>query len=267
MAVVGCCKTHELKVMTFNVRLGVAQELDSINNWANRRDAAAAMVADVAPAVFGVQEAFDFQLEDLTNGCPMYKCVGVGREDGASGGEHMSVLYDTTRIDLLDWGTYWLSETPDEPSYGWDAACKRTATWTLLQDKESGKNFYFVNTHLDHVGVEARRNGLRLVVERIGEMNPDGWPMILCGDFNVYPDDPCLDDLRGMMTDAWQRADTVDDGTTWHDWGRNMDDRHIDYIFYSGFSGCKEIRRVTWSYLESPYVSDHYPVTATLVFR
>ena len=253
-----------LEVMSFNIRLGVAQEQDSLNNWENRREAAVAMIADIAPAVFGVQEAYDFQLDYIVEKCPQYRCVGVGREDGLHGGEHMSVLYDTIRLELKDWGTYWLSETPEVPSFGWDAACKRTATWTLLQEKRSGREFFFVNTHLDHVGVLARRNGLALVVERIGEMNPDGWPMILCGDFNVYPDDPCLTDLRSMMTDAWTSAAEADDGATWHDWGRNMDDRHIDYIFYSGFSGCKEIRRVTRSYLDSPYVSDHYPVVAEL---
>ena len=264
LAAVSCRKADTLTVMTFNVRLGVAQEQDTLNNWVNRRDAAAAMIADIAPAVFGVQEAFDFQLEYLVAKCPQYRCVGVGREDGIRGGEHMSVLYDTTRLELKDWGTYWLSETPDVPSFGWDAACKRTATWTLLQEKPGGREFFFVNTHLDHVGVQARSRGLALVVERIGEMNPEGWPMILCGDFNVYPDDPCLTDLRAIMTDAWTSAAEADDGATWHDWGLNMDDRHIDYIFYSGFSGCKEIRRVTRSYLDSPYVSDHYPVVAEL---
>lgn len=261
-----CRKAGTLDVMTFNIRLGVAHEEDTVNNWVNRRAAAAAMVRDVHPVVFGVQEAHDFQLDYLTEQCPEYKCVGVGREDGIHLGEHMSVFYDTTRVELKDWGTYWLSETPDEPSYGWDAACKRTATWTLLNDKKSDRLFFFVNTHLDHVGEEARRNGLGLIVYQIGTMNPYGWPMVLCGDFNVYPDDPCLDDLRGMMTDAWQSAASADDGVTWHDWGRNGDNRHIDYIFYSGFSSCKSIRRVTESYLDAPFVSDHYPVAATLEY-
>ena len=264
IAAVSCRKAGTLSVMTFNVRLGVAREQDSLNNWENRREAAVTMIADIAPVAIGVQEAYDFQLEYIVERCPQYQCVGVGREDGIHGGEHMSVLYDTTRLELKDWGTYWLSETPDVPSFGWDAACKRTATWTLLQEKQGGRKFFFVNTHLDHVGVQARLGGLALVVERIGEMNPEGWPMILCGDFNVYPDDPCLTDLRVMMTDAWTSAAEADDGPTWHDWGRNLDDRHIDYIFYSGFSVCKSIRRITQSYGTSKFVSDHFPVAAEL---
>ena len=250
-----------LKVMTFNVRYGSANDGD--NAWKNRRKAAVEMILDQHPAVFGVQEALDFQLKYIASNTG-YKHKGVGREDGKNSGEHMSVFYDPRRIELIQWGTYWLSETPDEPSLGWDAACKRTATWTLLKDRLSGREFFFVNTHLDHVGVEARRKGLALVVDRIGKMNPDGWPMILCGDFNVYPDDSCLTDLRGMMTDAWTSAAEADDGPTWHDWGRITEGDHIDYIFYKGFKSCSGIRRITSPYGNTQYVSDHYPVVAEL---
>ena len=96
-----------IKVMTFNVRVGKAN--DNENSWQYRRKAATDMILDQHPAVFGVQEAVDFQLDYILEQCPMYKCVGVGREDGVKEGEHMSVFYDTTRIELLDWGTYWLS--------------------------------------------------------------------------------------------------------------------------------------------------------------
>lgn len=248
--------------MTFNVRAGVAN--DHENSWQYRRKAAADMILDQRPAVFGVQEAVDFQLDYFLEQCPMYQCVGVGREDGVKEGEHMSVFYDTTRIALQDWGTYWLSETPDVPSLGWDAACRRTATWTLLKDLTGKKDFYFVNTHLDHVGQEARRKGLALIVDRIGQMNPDGFPMILMGDFNVFPEDPCLKDLRTLMTDAWETAPEIDEGPTWHGWGTVTDTRHIDYIFYSGFSKCTSLVRLTKSYDNMPFVSDHYPVIAVL---
>ena len=140
-------KVDPLPVMSFNVRYGTAKDGDHV--WENRKDAACAMILDQRPAVFGVQEALDFQLTYFEEHCPGYKYVGVGREDGIHEGEHMAVFYDTERIELLEWGTYWLSETPFQPSLGWDAACRRTATWTLLKDKVAGRNFYFVNTHLD----------------------------------------------------------------------------------------------------------------------
>lgn len=257
-------KADSIKVMSYNIRYGTAD--DGEYSWPFRCEAAAAMILDQRPAVFGVQEALPLQLAFLQENCPMYKWVGVGREDGVSEGEHMSVFYDTSRVALQDWGTYWLSETPDEPSLGWDAACRRTATWVLLTDLDAGKSFYFVNTHLDHVGVEARRKGLLLLVERISAMNPEKHPMILCGDFNIYPDNPGLDELRSLMTDAREAAIDTDRGITWHDWGKAVGEGPIDFIWYDGFAGCEAFSRVTQSYLGCPYVSDHYPVTAVLKY-
>ncbi|MBO6221482.1 MAG: endonuclease/exonuclease/phosphatase family protein, partial [Bacteroidales bacterium] len=258
----GKASVEPLPVMSFNVRYGTAEDGDHV--WENRRDAACAMILDQRPAVFGVQEALDFQLDYFVEHCPGYKCVGVGREDGIHDGEHMSVFYDTERIELKEWGTYWLSETPFQPSLGWDAACRRTATWTLLYDKAADQHFYFVNTHLDHVGKEARRKGLLLLVERIGMMNPEGYPMILTGDMNVYPDDPCLNELRTLMQDARQTAPVTDNDVTWHDWGKVSGTPPIDYVFYSGFDGCDKFEVIRQEYSGVPYVSDHYPVKATL---
>lgn len=258
-----CSAPAPLKVMSYNIRFGTAD--DGVYSWPCRQDAAVAMIEDQHPAVFGVQEGLRFQLDFIAEKCPEYQYVGVGREDGEARGEHMAVFYDTTRVDLKDWGTYWLSETPDEPSKGWDAACKRTATWTLLYDKKTDKHFYFVDTHLDHVGELAREKGLALVVARIGKMNPENYPMILLGDFNVFPDDPCLAGLRAVMTDAREVAPVTSAESTYHGYG-TVEKAPIDYIFYSGFSGCEEFARVTKPYLECPYVSDHYPVTAVLKY-
>ena len=255
---------EEIKVMSYNIRYGTAK--DGPNSWEFRREAAAAMILDQHPAVFGVQEALPLQLDYLKAHCPAYNWVGVGRDDGISKGECMAVFYDTTRTELQDWGTYWLSETPDQPSLGWDAACRRTATWVLLKDKESGKSFFFVNTHLDHMGVEARRNGLLLLVERIGAMNPAHFPMILCGDFNIYPDNPGLTDLRALMSDARESAVVTDRGLTYHGWGTVSGTAPIDYIFWRDFSACRAFARVTKPYLGCTYVSDHYPITAVFKF-
>lgn len=263
LVIVACTSSSPVKVMSYNIRYGTAD--DGRYSWPNRQDAAVEMILDQRPAVFGIQEGLRFQLDFLTEKCPMYKYVGVGREDGEARGEHMAVFYDTTRVALQDWGTYWLSETPDVPSKGWDAACKRTATWALLHDVKTDKYFYFVDTHLDHVGAEAREKGLALVVERIGAMNPENYPMILLGDFNVFPDDPCLNGLRAVMTDAREVADVTSNESTYHGYGTE-EKAPIDYIFYSGFSRCSEFARVTKPYLECPYVSDHYPVTAVLSY-
>ena len=146
-----CTTSSELKVMSYNIRMDNSG--DGENAWPNRKEATIEMIKDIQPDVFGVQEAFSHQVAYVTEQLPVYNNVGVGREDGVLEGEMMSIFWNTEAIDMIKWGTYWLSETPDVPSMGWDAACYRTATWALMKDKRNGKHFYFVNTHLDHVGV------------------------------------------------------------------------------------------------------------------
>lgn len=259
-------KKVEIKVMSYNIRAGVANDGD--NSWEFRKPATKMLIEDVKPDIFGVQEAVDFQLNYILEECPGYKCVGVGREDGKSKGEHMSIFWNTEKIELLDWGTYWLSETPDTVSKGWDAACIRTATWTYLQHKESGKKFYYVNTHLDHIGPVAQSEGLSLVVDRIAEMNPDGNPMILTGDFNIRPDNPALtENLDHKMKSARVYAKVTDNRPTFNNWKEEPKKEDvIDYIYFSSFSECLDFSVITKQFGDHPFVSDHYPVVSTLVF-
>jgi len=224
------------------------------------------MIEDLHPEIFGVQEAYSYQVEYLTSHLKDYKSIGVGREDGKSEGEHMSIFYDTTRIKLLKWGTFWLSETPDSPSLGWDAACRRTATWAFMEDTRAGKKFFYVNTHLDHVGVNARINGLNLIVDKIAQINPEGVPMILTGDFNVEPGDPSLEKLDKRMTSAREAAKSSDKGTTFNDWGDERSFATLDYVYYSGFKGASLFEVVRKPYAGHKYVSDHYPVRAVLEY-
>lgn len=251
----------ELKVMSYNIRLGSGK--DGTNSWPIRYVATYEMLKDQAPDVFGVQEALDYQVEYIEEYCG-YEGVGVGREDGKKKGEHMSIFWNKKTVSMIKWGTFWLSETPDEPSKGWDASHKRTATWALMKCKKTGKKFYFVNTHLDHKGAEAQKNGLKLVVDRIAEINPKGYPMVLTGDFNIYPDNPALVDLDSKMDSARKIAAKTDNLDTFNGWGKGKG--VIDYIYVSGFSSCSEYQTVTKKYNDKKYVSDHYPIVARLIF-
>lgn len=262
LASLSCKRETTLDVMSYNIRLGVAN--DGENSWENRKAATPAMLRANKPDIFGVQEAYDFQIRYIEGECPEYKSIGVGREDGISGGEHMSIFYNTGKIELVKWGTYWLSETPDVPSKGWDAKCFRTATWALMKEKQSGKPFYYVNTHLDHKGVVAREKGLALIAEKIAAMNPEGWPMVLTGDFNVFPDNPALAGVNALMKDARTTAEKTTDTPSFNGWGTSGD--VIDYIYYAGFEKCKTFDVVDTSYEGIPFISDHYPIKARLVF-
>ncbi len=251
-----------LLVMSYNIRNAGAQ--DGENAWAERKDATAEMLQKVSPAVFGIQEAYPEQEAYILKECPEYDGFGVGRDDGAESGERMSVFYRKDLLELIDGGTWWLSETPDRPSVGWDAKYPRTATWALLKHRRSGKEFFFVNTHLDHRGVEARKNGLALVLSLTGEMRPDT-PLVLCGDFNVLPGDECLAGIDSLMHDARSEAAVSCNKPSFNGFGHSPG-KIIDYIYHRGFSGTDEFRVLDESYAGRPYISDHYPIAAVLRF-
>ena len=254
-------ESEGLKVMSYNIRLGSAQ--DGTNSWALRYTATGKMLEDQKPDVFGVQEALEYQVRYIEEMCG-YESVGVGRENGKKEGEHMSIFWNKKTVSMLKWGTFWLSETPQKPSMGWDAACYRTATWALMKDKKTGKKFYFVNTHLDHKGKEAQKNGLKLIVDRIDAINPQGYPMVLTGDFNMTPDNTNLAELDSRMQSVRKIAQKTDNHDTFNGWGKGKG--VIDYIYVSGFSSYPEYQTITKKYADRKFVSDHYPISATLIF-
>lgn len=254
---------NQLTVISYNIRLGVAD--DGPNSWEFRKAASPAMILDQKPDIFGLQEAYNFQVDYLLQHCKDYSSVGVPRDDGKEKGEIMAIFYNKKVIELERWGTFWLSSTPSVPSKGWDAACRRTATWAFMKDKRTGKYFFYVNTHLDHIGVEARIKGLQLVVDTIAQMNKENLPVVLTGDFNVKPADSCLDHLRKQMEDARRSALRTDIRTTYQEYGA-VDDAPIDYVFYKGFTTCLRFDVISKQYAGVKYISDHYPVKAVLCY-
>ena len=257
----GAKEPSQITVMSYNIRLGSAE--DGTNSWIYRHQASSMMIEDQKPDLVGLQEALDYQVHYLKDYVKGYKIIGVGRDDGRKAGEFMAIMYNTKSLKLLKWGTFWLSETPDKPSLGWDAACRRTATWAFFKDKRSGRKFLMVNTHLDHVGKQARINGMALILERIKELNPDGLPVVLTGDFNSTSDDEALAQVGIRMKNARDIAFTTDRGSTFNGWGKSSG--VIDHIFFTGFTGCPSFEVIRKPYADRTFISDHHPIAATLI--
>jgi endonuclease/exonuclease/phosphatase family metal-dependent hydrolase len=257
------CERRDLTVMSFNVRTSVKD--DGANSWAERRTATPLMLRKVKPDIFGVQEATPEQEAYIAETCPVYAAFGVGRDDGALKGERATVFYNKRVLEMEEGGTWWLSETPDVPSVGWDAKYPRTATWALMKDRRCGRKFYFVNTHLDHKGAAARRNGLAMIVEKTRGMNPD-IPLVLVGDFNVEPGDSCLVDVDRVLLSARSSA-LVTEQTPSFNGFQPEPFKTIDYIYYGGFASAEKFSVITEPFDGKPFISDHYPIVATLRFR
>ena len=251
---------NEIKVMSFNV---LVSQNDNVNNWGQRKVAALNMLNEEKPTILGLQEATLPQVNYLAENLPQYGWVGIGREDGLNSGEFMAIFYLKDEVELLDSGTFWLSETPDTPSMGWDAACKRTCTWTKLKMKKTGTEFAYLNTHLDHVGKQAQRNGLALMVERCAQIVPKGMTAFVTADFNATTDDPIFEPLKADMLDARETAPETDRRGTFNGFD-NLQNVVIDHIFYRGAEA--HTFRVLDKFYGAPYISDHYPVVMTATF-
>lgn len=262
-----CGSAATLNVMTFNMRYDNPE--DGGNNWRFRRDRAAGVVASHDIDVFGTQEVLANQLADLKRLLPGYAAVGVGREDGAEAGEFSAVFYKRDRFTLLGSGTFWLSETPEVPgSKGWDGACERVATWAVLRDKD-GREFLFINTHLDHVGQVARDEGVSLLMKRIGSLRGNR-PVILTGDFNSEPGSSVVAHVQkdGVLRDVKAVA-AQKSGTEWSfsDFGQIPEAERplLDYIFVSGDVAADRYEVLPDTF-GGGYVSDHAPVMAVVKF-
>lgn len=254
-----------LRVMTFNIRM--ANPSDGDNYWEHRKDYAADLVRFYNCDVIGMQEVLYKQLTDLNERLTDYEFVGVGREDGKTKGEYCPIYYKKERFRMIESGNFWLSENPENiGEKGWDAACERVATWAVFQDKKSKEKFFFLNTHLDHVGKTARREGVKLVLKKAEEYSK-GLPVIITGDFNATPDDEPIRILTSSLTDSRSIAG-LKYGPDWsfHDFGRIEPDQRslIDYIFLKG--NFKVISQgILTENKGKLFPSDHAPVIATII--
>lgn len=261
--------SEPINVMSFNIRYDNPE--DSLDNWKFRKDRAANAIRFYNVDILGTQEVLHNQLEDLKQRLPEYDVIGVGREDGKEKGEYSALWYKKDRFTLIDSGWFWLSETPEVAgSKGWDGACERIASWAKLKDKVTGKEVFALNTHLDHVGVVARREGISLMLDRVNQLS-DGLPVIVTGDFNSEPESDVIKHVTDPanpehLTDA-REASLIVYGPSWsfHDFGKIPYKYRplIDYVFVR--NGFKVVKYGVLTETENEsFLSDHAPVLVTV---
>ena len=208
LAVATAVSAQSLFVGTYNVRNQNDVDQREGNGWPQRVSVICDMINFEQPDIFGTQEAKIGQVRDMLRLLDGYDYIGVAREDGKEDGEHSAIFFKKDYLQLLDHGDFWLSETPDRPGLGWDAACVRICTWGKFRDKRTKMKFYYFNLHMDHVGVVARREGAKLVVKKIQELTDGKTPVILTGDFNVDQNDEIYTIFTnsGLLNDSYAVA-------------------------------------------------------------
>jgi endonuclease/exonuclease/phosphatase family metal-dependent hydrolase len=257
-------QTSSLKVLSFNIRYNNPN--DGENSWPNRSERVKNFLWSESPDIIGFQEVLDNEVLELDRALfnynfsqRQYTRIGVGREDGKNKGEYSPIYFQSNRFQLVSSKTVWLSETPTKPSKGWDAACERIATFALLFDEELKDTLLVVNAHWDHVGVVAREESAKLI---LNEMNnyTSIQNKILMGDFNCTPEDPALKKLRAEFSDAGIGASSKVGTFNNFERAANPKAPRIDYVFYKlknlGFHSYK----VGNTDVAEPLLSDHFPI-------
>ncbi len=254
-------KNTTLSLMSYNIRLALAS--DGENSWENRKEFLTGQLKFYEPAIFGLQEAVPDQVKYISEALSNYSHIGIGR-DGENQGEATSVFYNKDRFILKESSTFWLSETPNVSSMGWDAAYKRVCTYGLFKDKKTKKYFWIFNTHLDNVSEKARTNGVDLILKKISSLNTKNYPVFFMGDFNAEPESPLITSLRAKMQDSRlisKNPPFGPEGSFSNFKHQDSVTRLIDYIFVSPQAKLEVEKYALLSDSKNlKYPSDHFPV-------
>lgn len=256
---------QEMSVMTFNIRYNNPN--DSLDQWSERKEEVTKLIDYYHPGIFGLQEALFDQITYLDSTLADYTYIGVGRDDGATKGEFSAIMYDTTKVELVDQGTFWLSTTPDEVSVGWDAALPRICTYGLFREVECQKVFWVFNTHFDHIGASARLNSAALIVRKVNDMNISQAPVILMGDLNSQPSDGPIKLFNNHFKDTRNHSKKAygPEGTFFGFDPSAIAENRIDYIFTKGFK-TNSYRVIDDRRANNRHISDHLPVLVNIGF-
>jgi endonuclease/exonuclease/phosphatase family metal-dependent hydrolase len=260
------------KVITFNIRYDNPN--DSINAWPNRASLVASFLKAEKPDLFGIQEAVVNQYEYLDSILTDYESVGVGRNDGAKGGEMNPVFYRKARFDMIRTKTFWLSETPEiAGSQAWGAGLPRIVTWMELVEKETHEHLFYFNTHFAHDSDSARILSSSLLLTMVDSIATE-FPFIITGDFNMTPDAKGYAILTGpaesvpLLSDSYLISAKKPGGpvSTFNGFSDKNRSGRIDYIFIK--SGMKVLDHNTIIRKEKGvFISDHWPVEAIISLK
>lgn len=256
---------QNIHVASFNIRLKTNSDVGNL--WDDRKEAVCNLILFHEFDIFGIQEGFIEQVRDMQTLLPGFDYVGVGRDDGAQKGEHSAIFYNTDRFEVLKSGTFWLSDTNTEkPNKGWDAALPRICTWGVFKDKQNDREFIFMNTHFDHVGVVARNESAKQILAKAKEFAAD-LPLILTGDFNVDENNDAYKLLANsqVVTDTYEKAPIKYlPNSTFNGWGKSLKPSgRIDHIFVTPNFQVLKYGALTDTYM-GKFPSDHFPVLSVL---
>lgn len=253
----------EITVMSSNLRC--ANTTDKFKRgWFYRAELIVKNLQNEAPDIIGFQEATKWQYAYLSDVLEGYASV-IEYRDKELFTEGCPVFYRTDKFDLVDKGSFWLSETPEEMSISWGSACYRICSYVILEAKESGERFVVFNTHLDHVSDEARIKGIGVILDKIKQF--DSLPSIIMGDFNCEENSETYKNATEKFLDAKYQTDNPTKSCTYQCFGEQLDNECIDYFMISKTGITVNSYDVITTLYDGDYPSDHFPIKISIVLK
>ena len=207
-------ENYTAKIMSFNVQTENGTQVRPDLRMDMLRD----LIDEYMPDSIGMQEVTTKWRDMMDSYVFNQSYAGVG-EPRSKGGEANPIYYRTDKFDLVDSGTFWLSDTPEvEGSALPGVNYPRICTWVHLRDKTTGLEYVHVNTHLDHNGNNDAKTGRSIrmqqfevilrFVQRFGDI-----PMVLTGDLNQAAVNGDGEKYAVYKTMIGERAFKLADGT------------------------------------------------------
>ncbi len=247
------------KLLTFNIRYDNPH--DTIDNWEYRKEKVIQLISHYEPAIFGIQEGLKNQVNYINDSLDEYQYIGVGRDDGETKGEYCAIFFDSSKYKVIESSTFWLSDTPDKVSVGWDADTQRICTYGLFEHLVTKNIIWVFNTHFDHIGKIAQENSAKLLSDTIQKINKEKWPVVLMGDFVVTPEQKPIGILKSNLSYALEISEKPLYGPngTYNDFKNKAVEERLDYIFVKGLK-VKSYVHINERLNNNRQISDHLPV-------
>lgn len=251
-----------LKIMSYNIR-NVHGESKPERNWSQRRAYVMQQIKEEAPDILCLQEVKAMQMWFIEKNLKdSYGYVYRYRSDNYLTKEAVPIFYNKERFILIESDSFWLSETPEKESVGWDAALERICTYARLKDNRTGREVAVYSVHFDHVGIEAMKNGSAMVLARMAQ---DGIPAVMLGDYNIVEHTELYDYIAARLVDSKYAAAHSMHSVTFNSYGGDEADV-IDYIMHNGGFDV-DTYRVRNELFDGRYASDHFAVIAEVRYR
>ena len=247
-------------IVTYNIKYD--DRSTQQNSWIMRKEGMIELINSISPDILGIQEGLMHQVDYLDTNLDSFRYVGVGRDDGNKKGEFCAIYYNKNKYRLIKSSTFWLSENPSEVSIGWDAALERICTYAQLETLNGNNKIWIFNTHFDHFGKMAREQSAKLLIKKIRNINTDGEPTVVMGDFNALDNSKVIEVLKKEFKDSMEISEIGHNGPigTFNNFLSKQEiTKRIDYIFIYGMKIVSH-EHVNKKLDNGNHISDHLPV-------